>query len=324
MKKTLTKLLFISLLFSAAVPAAAQASFFSWTTLRSGAAEVGSKTVNWLTTNGGKTFNFLKEHPIAAVTGIVCTWELSKMIQKKTKQQPFLNAVGKGDVTEATQYLESGTDVNMKDSQSWTPLIIAVSNNDFKMVKLLLANKANVNMQNKNGYTALILAVRENNPEIIKLLIENGAIFNAQDIFTTLTKVIVSLKAAAAGIKEGAFFGTLIGATMGVTMGTIMGVLGTYQLATILPHETIIFAYAWAVKVGIEVGIKVGAVTGILMGVKIATERKWKSLKESQEKLSNNTVIKEFMRQKVSSILNNEEFSPLPRDLTKLTAEFTY
>ena len=37
-----------------------------------------------------------------------------------------------------------------------------------------------------------------------------------------------------------------------------------------------------------------------------------------------NPVISEFMRPKILPILNNEEFSPLPKNLAQLTAEFTY
>ena len=80
MKKMLKKILFISLLLSATVPSAAQENFSNKATLKKRVVEVGSRTVNWLTTNSKGAFNFLKKNPVAVggtIAGIVLASKLS-------------------------------------------------------------------------------------------------------------------------------------------------------------------------------------------------------------------------------------------------------
>jgi serine/threonine protein kinase len=49
------------------------------------------------------------------------------------------------------------------------------------LVELLIANGADINAKNKNGSTALLLAVKNQNYEIVELLIAKGADINARD-----------------------------------------------------------------------------------------------------------------------------------------------
>jgi len=72
--------------------------------------------------------------------------------------------------------------VNAKDDNGDTPLILACKKNDQKMVRELIEHKADVNKKNKNnGYTPLIIACNEGNEIIVRYLIEHGADINARD-----------------------------------------------------------------------------------------------------------------------------------------------
>jgi ankyrin repeat protein len=56
--------------------------------------------------------------------------------------------------------------------------MIAARNDNVPLIKSLLASRANVNRRNRQGDTALLLAALKPAPEAAKLLIENGADLN--------------------------------------------------------------------------------------------------------------------------------------------------
>ncbi|KZT61104.1 ankyrin [Calocera cornea HHB12733] len=72
-------------------------------------------------------------------------------------------------------------DVNVKDSQGWTPLMIAVSAVRDDIVELLIGAGADVKAVNEKGITALHYASSKGRYEIGKLLVAAGADINAKD-----------------------------------------------------------------------------------------------------------------------------------------------
>ena len=68
--------------------------------------------------------------------------------------------------------IDRGADVNYKDKNGNTPLMIASRYSSIETAKLLIDRGADVNARNKRRNTALILAISE---EIINLLKEAGA-----------------------------------------------------------------------------------------------------------------------------------------------------
>jgi len=73
--------------------------------------------------------------------------------------------------------IEAGAEVNAKNDNGQTPLMLAIAlNQNPEIIKMLLSAGANVNAKDKNGKTPLVYAATFNqNPEIIKLLLEAGA-----------------------------------------------------------------------------------------------------------------------------------------------------
>ena len=88
--------------------------------------------------------------------------------------------------------LEKGADVNAKDKYNATALIKASSNGHTEIVAKLLDAGADVNAKNDYGYTALIQASRNKHTEIVAMLLDNRADVNATDDDgdTALMKVI--------------------------------------------------------------------------------------------------------------------------------------
>jgi len=106
---------------------------------------------------------------------------------------PLHNAANAGHSTIAEHLLKLGADVDLRDLENHTPLLLAsgIANEDeerVKTVKLLLAHKANPNALDDGKYSALQLAVLNDNQRIVQILIEAGAAVNHQnnDRFTAL------------------------------------------------------------------------------------------------------------------------------------------
>ena len=71
--------------------------------------------------------------------------------------------------------IESGANVNDKDNNSMTALMLASIKGYENIVKLLIESGTNVNEKNYDGYTALMWASINGHKNIVKLLIESGA-----------------------------------------------------------------------------------------------------------------------------------------------------
>jgi ankyrin repeat protein len=85
----------------------------------------------------------------------------------------LVTAIRDGDAAAVRKLLEDGADVNARDAEGNTPLILASFYANPKCVEFLLEKGANANATNKAGVTALIRAAT--NEEKTRLLVEAGA-----------------------------------------------------------------------------------------------------------------------------------------------------
>ncbi len=101
---------------------------------------------------------------------------------------PLFQAVSQEDNEAVKQLVNSGFDVNTKDSYGKTALHIAVEYSNLEIVRFLLDNGAKVNIKSKSKRTALLMideSVRDEDDkfvtDIVRLLITKGADVDAQD-----------------------------------------------------------------------------------------------------------------------------------------------
>ncbi len=97
-----------------------------------------------------------------------------------SRQLEFIEAAARGDVKRVKEFLDSGINVNAKDTKGDTALTRAVQHRHKEIVELLLAHGADINA--KDGYTStvLIYAARGGYKEIAEILIAHGAHVNAK------------------------------------------------------------------------------------------------------------------------------------------------
>jgi ankyrin repeat protein len=89
-----------------------------------------------------------------------------------------------GNTQRITSLLAQGSDLNARDANGRTALMIAASTNKTKVVDLLLAKGANPNMTDyKQGRTALITAAEAGYDEVARSLLNGGANPNLKDRF---------------------------------------------------------------------------------------------------------------------------------------------
>ena len=93
----------------------------------------------------------------------------------------ILDAACFGEIDEICAFLDNGVDINTKDREGNTPLLMAASRGHTDCVELLIERKANVGAVNTRGNTSLHLAVAKAPPECIKLLLEAGAPVNSRN-----------------------------------------------------------------------------------------------------------------------------------------------
>ena len=92
----------------------------------------------------------------------------------------FVQLCSKGTIQEIRTALLNGANSNAKDSeQGRTALLAASENENLKILSLLLKVGADVNAKDNNGVTALMVATL-NNTEAVSLLLEAGADVNAK------------------------------------------------------------------------------------------------------------------------------------------------
>ncbi|EAY17848.1 hypothetical protein TVAG_010720 [Trichomonas vaginalis G3] len=77
--------------------------------------------------------------------------------------------------------ISHGVNVNSKNNDGSSPLIIAAKHGYVEIVKLLLSHGAFINETDNEGKTALYLALRHNSIDIVKLLISHGADVNIKN-----------------------------------------------------------------------------------------------------------------------------------------------
>jgi len=95
--------------------------------------------------------------------------------------EAFFKAVNEGDLELVASFIKAGIDINAKEEDGRTSLLIAAEKGDAGMAALLADNGADANARDADGYTALMYAAYKGNLEMAELLLKHGADVHAKD-----------------------------------------------------------------------------------------------------------------------------------------------
>ena len=110
----------------------------------------------------------------------------AKSIHEKTPLLHSLRYVSDLDVDRLKLLLRYQANINVRDRDGRTPLMISIVRSNKDLAKLLLANGAQIDVQDQDGATALMITmdrlVRSSEREAsARLLLESGANVNLQN-----------------------------------------------------------------------------------------------------------------------------------------------
>ena len=86
-----------------------------------------------------------------------------------------------GDVEAIKQHISAGSNLNVKNEFTSTPLIVAVTFGQNEAARALIEGGADLNLKNRDGSTALHVAAFLWRAEIVRLLVDAGADKNAKN-----------------------------------------------------------------------------------------------------------------------------------------------
>ena len=116
---------------------------------------------------------------LVAVVCAVPSW--GAQFRKRISDQQFLEMCKEGNTQGVIEAIKSGANVNAKDNDGFTALILAAVFGHTEIVKALIQAGADINAKNNDGWTALMVATIRGNTETVKALIQAGADVNAKN-----------------------------------------------------------------------------------------------------------------------------------------------
>jgi hypothetical protein len=90
-------------------------------------------------------------------------------------RKKVLEACASGNLAHLEQFLASGADVNVRDVENDTPLIVGSRNGHTEIVRFLMARGADLEAANNSRTTALSAASQGGHADVVKLLLASGA-----------------------------------------------------------------------------------------------------------------------------------------------------
>lgn len=117
-------------------------------------------------------------HNLIWVIGLfLCTLILSMQTQAGVNED-FIRAVEDNNVYRVENLLTKGANPDVRNSRSYTALMLAARHKKTRLGELLLEAGADVNLRNKYGETAIMLASYHGQMDMVKQLHEKGAEFD--------------------------------------------------------------------------------------------------------------------------------------------------
>ena len=106
---------------------------------------------------------------------------LTEKSYRETSIYELFYAVKNGDFSSVRELIDKGVDVNVTDTDGWTPIHYATLKGLTKIIQILVEKGADPNKRTREGWTPLHLAVVYDKYDVAMLLLQKGADPNLQD-----------------------------------------------------------------------------------------------------------------------------------------------
>lgn len=126
----------------------------------------------------------LKYLSLIIITGLTfksCTKNIKTLHVENSQNkssQTLINAIEKGQKDKIAELIKTKSDLEVKDDDGKTALMIAAYNNDNDIAKMLIDAGADVNAQDKILNTPFLYAGANGNVQLLNLCLQNGARFD--------------------------------------------------------------------------------------------------------------------------------------------------
>ena len=92
----------------------------------------------------------------------------------KSVVQAFHDAAAQGNIDALKQHLEQGIDINVRNRQKRTAILIAAMNDQYEAVQFLVDAGANVDLQDETCFNPFLYGCINNKLELVKMMIKAG------------------------------------------------------------------------------------------------------------------------------------------------------
>ncbi|MGG4498061.1 ankyrin repeat domain-containing protein [Brevibacillus reuszeri] len=90
----------------------------------------------------------------------------------KSVVQAFHDAAAQGNIDSLKQHLEQGIDINVRNRQKRTAILIAAMNDQYEAVQFLVDAGANVDLQDETCFNPFLYGCINNKLELVKMMIQ--------------------------------------------------------------------------------------------------------------------------------------------------------
>jgi len=90
----------------------------------------------------------------------------------KSVVQAFHDAAAQGNIDSLKQHLEQGIDINVRNRQKRTAILIAAMNDQYEAVQFLVDAGANVDLQDETCFNPFLYGCINNKLELVKMMIK--------------------------------------------------------------------------------------------------------------------------------------------------------
>ena len=112
---------------------------------------------------------------ILAATLAIFSMALPRQAQAQFTVDDLTQAAGEGNQNRVIAILDSGVDLNAKDSKGWYPISKAAAHGQTRIIALLTTRRANINVMTTRRNTPLLFAASRGHESAVRFLLNAGA-----------------------------------------------------------------------------------------------------------------------------------------------------